>query len=954
MKKLVLLFITALLCLQVYAQQKAVPPAGKTLMFIGQDLKSVFDYTQSGKFPTPSGVVSYNPLPERLGLWTDYDWGAGPINTLSAAQGYPQSLLSIGVYLKEDQWQPNRLADIANGIFDAELGEFGWFIGNRCKYLNAQGDSVPYPVYIRLGYEFDGHWNAYDPQKYVSAYQHIVDIVRPLAPNAIFVWQSSSSPIDEILDEQFGDPNESIQSWYPGDNYVDWVGISWFLSQDPVQKTEADEVLNFARQKGLPVMICESTPQGYDLKEKTKKYISYVYDGEAGTGQVAKSSQQIWNEWFEPYFDYIYNNSDVIRATCYINADWDAQFLWSEDNTSQYSPNGYAEGYWGDTRIEEDSYISQKWNEEMAKSIWLHGSSSIFDQVSDGTSQPPSNVINVSFDQPSTSQFNLGSSVSVVINASATAGVSQVTLAVDNNNVGTDNAAPYTWSLTNLGVGSHTLVATVTDGENDTKQATKTITIIDNTTPPINVGGGFFPEDGKTLTLIGQTYQQEYIDYVSGIGTAPAGSSHYGTFFYGTFEQGDDGGPNTTPLQFMDYVDDTYPGSYALCALALKDNPRAGGYGSLNPNDSDFTPNAAYNACVDITNGLWDDEIDNYANIFKARPEMKYFLRIGYEVSMGMMANKSTTSWEDILANYADQGLNILEDPSLASELDTEAFKNAYNYIAHRIREINQVENVVFVYHPVRGVGDAKGLYPGNQYVDYFALSVFNHDICFPTYEPQEGGDLNVVVNCESPETLDSNVEQVFDWAQNTLNKPLMIAESTPQTNADFQGADFQVEYLQRITNLIDQYDIKVWAYINSNWVSHNWPPHWGDTRVEVTPTVKQFWLNNVVNSNRYIHYGVVPQDNIQVSITSPTNNASFTAPASIQISANATDDVSVSSVKFELKSGNTVLSSTVDVALPYNATFTNVEAGSYTLVATATDNEGNTDTESVDSGDYK
>lgn len=72
------------------------------------------------------------------------------------------------------------------------------------------------------------------------------------------------------------------------------------------------------------------------------------------------------------------------------------------------------------------------------------------------------------------------------------------------------------------------------------------------------------------------------------------------------------------------------------------------------------------------------------------------------------------------------------------------------------------------------------------------------------------------------------------------------------------------------------------------------------------------------------------------VSITSPANNATFTAPASITINANAADaDGTVSNVQFF--NGATLLGS--DAAAPYSFTWTNVPAGTYTLTAKATDN---------------
>ncbi|MFN6944501.1 MAG: endo-1,4-beta-xylanase [Cytophagaceae bacterium] len=74
------------------------------------------------------------------------------------------------------------------------------------------------------------------------------------------------------------------------------------------------------------------------------------------------------------------------------------------------------------------------------------------------------------------------------------------------------------------------------------------------------------------------------------------------------------------------------------------------------------------------------------------------------------------------------------------------------------------------------------------------------------------------------------------------------------------------------------------------------------------------------------------------VSLTAPANNASFNAPASITISANAADaDGSIVNVQFY--NGNTLLNT--DATAPYSFTWTNVAAGTYTISARATDNSG-------------
>jgi glucose/arabinose dehydrogenase len=74
------------------------------------------------------------------------------------------------------------------------------------------------------------------------------------------------------------------------------------------------------------------------------------------------------------------------------------------------------------------------------------------------------------------------------------------------------------------------------------------------------------------------------------------------------------------------------------------------------------------------------------------------------------------------------------------------------------------------------------------------------------------------------------------------------------------------------------------------------------------------------------------------VVITSPANGASFTAPATITINANATDtDGTVTSVEFF--HGTTRIGE--DVTAPFSVTWMDVAAGSYTLTARATDSQG-------------
>ena len=84
----------------------------------------------------------------------------------------------------------------------------------------------------------------------------------------------------------------------------------------------------------------------------------------------------IWQEWFAPFFAYVEANRDIIRAVAYVNADWDSQSMWAAP---------YAEGYWGDSRIQANTEISRRWLQQIGDTTnWLHGSPALRSQLEGG------------------------------------------------------------------------------------------------------------------------------------------------------------------------------------------------------------------------------------------------------------------------------------------------------------------------------------------------------------------------------------------------------------------------------------------------------------------------------------------------------------------------------------------------------------------------------------------
>lgn len=339
------------------------------LFIIGQDLGAIRGYYASDCCPAPNGTTAYldfyNLLSQAGGygglgidaegepLETQTNWGSGPVSAWKAATEFDVGYLAIGLSITEND-HPGGLDRLVAGEHDAEI-----------RQLAAFTRLVDATILLRIGYEFDGAWNQgyQDAPRFIAAYRRIVDGLREAgSANVEFVWQGAASTTDMVLD---GGRHENIWDWYPGDDYVDWIALSWFMHPDEQPGVDpgfdvltprklGDELLALARETGKPVLIAEAAPQAYDLRDNTRSHHSPLWDGPAGKGTVQLSDDAIWDGWFQPLFDYMNDNSDVIRGLAYINVRWDDQEMWGAPYTS---------GYWGDTRVEVNEEIARRFTQ---------------------------------------------------------------------------------------------------------------------------------------------------------------------------------------------------------------------------------------------------------------------------------------------------------------------------------------------------------------------------------------------------------------------------------------------------------------------------------------------------------------------------------------------------------------------------------------------------------------
>lgn len=306
-----------------YEQTKFVPPNGKTLLIMGQSTEAISEYMN--EFPDqkkPSGWSSYWGVTEFKGIIEPFKNDTD--NTQDhqmIVDEFPNTIIQSAMWMV-GKWDIAKNA--GNGTYDKVIKQF-----------SAWAKSANRPIYLRIGYEFDGPHNELEPDEFVKAYKHIVDLMRAEgADNVAFVWHSYAS-----------EPYKSypLSAWYPGDDYVDWVAISIFGHAYNGKNfgPNCENVLNFAKQHKKPVMIAESNPVKGIIKENT----------------------EVWDNWFANYFTFIYNKN--IKAISFINENW---------------PNMGIEGIseWKDSRLYTNAKVSEAWFKETSNERYLKQSPELF------------------------------------------------------------------------------------------------------------------------------------------------------------------------------------------------------------------------------------------------------------------------------------------------------------------------------------------------------------------------------------------------------------------------------------------------------------------------------------------------------------------------------------------------------------------------------------------------
>jgi hypothetical protein len=220
--------------------------------------------------PNPSGMAAFaqetgsSPtvatgyLPGSSG-WAAMDGSGGSLNGVLSPYRGTGYTLSLGVpIIPTSGGSPvGTLAQGASGAFNS------YFVTLAQTLVNA-GEAN---AYLRLGWEFDGNWFAWDATtpsaeaSYAAYFQQIVTAMRSVSGEQFrFVWNPDAGA--------FTQSGYSVAAAYPGNAYVDVIGLddydqSWATPLTPTNAWASTQVPaltaaeQFASANGKPLAFCE-------------------------------------------------------------------------------------------------------------------------------------------------------------------------------------------------------------------------------------------------------------------------------------------------------------------------------------------------------------------------------------------------------------------------------------------------------------------------------------------------------------------------------------------------------------------------------------------------------------------------------------------------------------------------------------------------------------------------
>ncbi len=199
-------------------------------------------------------------------------------------------------YMLEVAW--NMTKENLEGLKEVNSGKFDEYIKRNAKYLGGLDGKV----ILRFGAEVNS-WadNTKYPAEMVSqfkkAYTRVAKVIRAEAPNVALVF--SPDAISNL--------NVSVEDFYPGDKYVDWVGMSFYqnlVAESTNSVSTTDAIYSRGNYENMMVKIKPIIDAFGNKKPIMISECGFAYDDPSGLQTQAHAVQKL--KEFYTYVNCVY------------------------------------------------------------------------------------------------------------------------------------------------------------------------------------------------------------------------------------------------------------------------------------------------------------------------------------------------------------------------------------------------------------------------------------------------------------------------------------------------------------------------------------------------------------------------------------------------------------------------------------------------------------------------
>ena len=597
------------------------------------------------------------------------------------------------------------------------------------------------------------------------------------------------------------------------------------------------------------------------------------------------------------------------------------------------------------------------------------GGSSILKAINDAVGIVVNPPPTVSITSPANNAtFTAGATITINASASDNGSVSKVEFYNGSTLLGTDTSSPYSFSWASVAAGSYNLTAKATDNQNAATTSAVIAITVGNAAPTASITS---PANGATFTAPASVT-------INATAADANGTVTKVDFYQGATLIGTD---TSTPYSFS--WTNVAAGTYALTAVAT-DNGGATGTSTvvnITVNGTNPAPTASITSPANNATFTAPATINITANASDTAPGT--IASVSFYNGSTLLGTDTSSPYSFSWTNVAAGTYNIT-----ATATDNQGATGSSSPITVVVNGVGQAIPGTIQsesYGSMNGVqleattdtngGQNVGYIDANDWMDYTVTvaQAGQYTVSYRAASLSGGGSAQVrsgsttlatttipstgawqtwTTVTSTPFTLAAGTQTLrifavtggfnLNWMQFSSGCSSSIVISSPSNNATFTApAAVGINVTVTMCNAVSKVDFYNGTALLGTDTSSPYSFTWsnvaaGSYAITARGTDSQ---NNVINSSvvNIVVNGSNPAPT--ASITAPANNATFTAPATINITANASDTSpgTVASVSFY--NGSTLLGT--DTSSPYSFSWTSVAAGTYTITARATDNQG-------------